>query len=91
MSDFKNHQSPATNESVMSVKDWLLTFVVMMIPIVNLVMMIIWAIKAENPSKRNYFIASWIMFAIMIVLYLILFMVFGSALIGAAMGSGQFN
>lgn len=90
MSDFQNH-SPSNNTPIMSIKDWLITFVIMMIPIVNLVMMIIWAIKAENPNKRNYFIATWIMFAIMMVLYIILFMVFGSALIGAAVGSGQFN
>ena len=60
MSDFQNH-SPSNNAPTMSIKDWLITFVIMMIPIVNLVMMIIWAIKAENPNKRNYFIATWIM------------------------------
>lgn len=92
MSDFQSNQpTNNTTSPIMSVKDWLLTFVVMMIPIVNLVMMIIWAIKAENPNKRNYFIASWIILAIVIVIYIILFMVFGAALIGAAAGSGQFN
>lgn len=90
MSDFQN--SPNTNNApIMSIKDWLITLIIMMIPIVNLVMMIVWAINAKNPSKRNYFIASWILFAIIMALYLILFLVFGTAFIGASMGSGQFN
>lgn len=90
MSDFQNH-SNTNNAPIMSVKDWLITILILMIPVVNLVMMIVWAINAKNPNKRNYFLASWILFAIMIAIYLLLFLIFGSSFIGATMGSMQLN
>ena len=54
---------------VMSVKDWLLTLLVMMIPCVNIIMMFVWAFsKSDNPNKANYFKAYLIYYAISIVL-----------------------
>lgn len=71
--------------SPMSVKEWLITYLLMMIPVAGFVLMIIWAIGGPNVNinKRNLFRASWIMTAIVFVLYIVLFIAFG-ALFAAA-------
>lgn len=67
----------AKQAPVVSVSDWLITILIMAIPIVNIIMMFIWAFSPEtNPSKANYFKASLIWAAIGIgisILFLILF------------------
>ena len=62
---------------VVSVKEWLITNLIMMIPLVNIVMMIVWAFSSNtNPNKANYFKAALILFAIVMVIYLVLAVVF---------------
>ena len=62
---------------VVSVKEWLLTNLILMIPLVNIVMMIVWAFGSNtNPNKANYFKAALILFAIVMVIYLVLAVVF---------------
>ena len=65
---------------VVSVKEWLLTNLIMMIPLVNLIMMLLWAFSSNtNPNKANYFKAALILFAILMAIYLVLAVViFGS-------------
>ena len=62
---------------VVSVKEWLITNLIMMIPLVNIVMMLVWAFNSNtNPNKANYFKAALILFAIVMVIYLVLAVVF---------------
>ena len=62
---------------VVSVKEWLLTNLILMIPLVNIVMMLVWAFDSNtNPNKANYFKAALILFAIVMVIYLVLAVVF---------------
>ena len=62
---------------VVSVKEWLLTNLIMMIPLVNLIMMLVWAFSSNtNPNKANYFKAALILFAIVMAIYLVLAVVF---------------
>lgn len=62
---------------VVSVKEWLITNLIMMIPLVNIVMMLVWAFGSNtNPNKANYFKAALILFAIVMVIYLVLAVVF---------------
>lgn len=62
---------------VVSVKEWLITNLIMMIPLVNIVMMLVWAFSSNtNPNKANYFKAALILFAIVMVIYLVLAVVF---------------
>jgi len=62
---------------VVSIKEWLLTNLIMMIPLVNIVMMLVWAFGSNtNPNKANYFKAALILFAIVMVIYLVLAVVF---------------
>ncbi|MGN6866410.1 hypothetical protein ACTHTQ_09710 [Neisseria sp. P0020.S003] len=58
---------------VVSVKEWLLTNLILMIPLVNIVMMLVWAFSSNtNPNKANYFKAALILFAIVMAIYLVL-------------------
>lgn len=62
---------------IVSVKEWLITNLIMMIPLVNIVMMLVWAFGSNtNPNKANYFKAALILFAIVMVIYLVLGVVF---------------
>ena len=65
---------------VVSVKEWLITNLILMIPLVNIVMTIVWAFGSNtNPNKANYFKAALILFAIVMAIYLVLAVViFGS-------------
>ena len=75
------------SDSTMSVKDWLITIIITAIPIVGLVMLFVWGFgSGTNPSKANWAKAILIFYLIMIVLYF----VFGAALIGGILASGGF-
>ena len=65
---------------IVSVKEWLITNLILMIPMVNIVMMLVWAFSSNtNPNKANYFKAALILFAIVMAIYLVLAVViFGS-------------
>lgn len=70
------------NEPV-TVGNWMLTYLIMCIPIVNLVMLFVWAFSGNvPPSKANWAKASLIWLLIGIVLWILLVMVFG---LGVAM------
>lgn len=57
-----------------SIGDWILTMILTSIPVVNIIMLCIWAFGGENTpaSKRNWAKATLIVAAIAIVLSLIL-------------------
>ncbi len=51
-------------EEPMSVGDWMVTMLIMMIPCVNIVMLFVWAFGSGNKSRANYFKATLIWAAI---------------------------
>ncbi|NTU22007.1 hypothetical protein HPY28_16905 [Brevibacillus sp. HB1.2] len=62
------------NERVMSVKEWLITFLIMMVPVVNLVMYFVWAFGSEgNLNRKNWAKANLLIVGICIGLYLSIF------------------
>ena len=64
---------------IVSVKEWLITNLILMIPMVNLVMIFVWAFNSNtNPNKANYFKAALILFVIYLVLAVAV-VIFGSA------------
>lgn len=67
-------------EEPVSVKEWLITFLILIIPIVNIVMLFVWAFGDGKKSKQNYFKAYLIWLAIIIVLYILILIIFGSIL-----------
>lgn len=67
-----NHYPQEQYVPIISIKEWLITILIMAIPIVNIVMMFVWAFGGgANPSKANYFKASLIWIAIIIGIYII--------------------
>lgn len=72
-------------DEVMSVKEWLITLLILCIPLVNIIMMFVWGFgSGTKPTKANFCKAYLILTAIVIVLYVLLLMVVG---IGAAASS----
>lgn len=72
---------------VITTKEWLITMLIMIIPIVNIVMMFVYAFGSDtNPTKANYFKAALIWAAIGIVISIIIFTFFGF-IIGSALSS----
>jgi ABC-type Fe3+ transport system permease subunit len=70
------------NQPVMKVKDWIVIYLIMLIPIVNIVMLFIWAFdKNINPNKSNWAKASLIWSAIVMVLYILLIAAFGASIL----------
>lgn len=68
------YQAPAEdpNDKPMKVGDWIITWLILIIPLVNLVMPFVWAFGSNvNKSKKSYFQAYLIMMAIGIVLWII--------------------
>lgn len=72
--------APPELEEPVSVKEWLITFLILIIPIVNIVMLFVWAFGDGKKSKQNYFKAYLIWIGIIIVLYILLLILFGSIL-----------
>jgi len=67
---------------VMSLKDWLITWLIFLIPCVNIVMILVWAFSSNgNFNRRNYCRAYLIIIGVLIVLYFIAMMVFGAAIL----------
>ena len=76
-----NYASPDSSAPAMTIGDWIITFIIMVIPIVNLVMLFVWAFSSgTNPSKKNWAKAELIIMAVVIVLSIILSIVFGASL-----------
>jgi len=69
-----------TNTRPMTVGNWMMTLLVLAIPIVNLVMYLIWALSsAGNVNRRNFCKASIYWFLIILGIY-----IFFMALVGVA-------
>lgn len=76
---------------VMTVKDWILTFLVSAIPIVNIIMLFVWAFGDNtNLNKKNYAKASLILAAIFIAIYVVFLIIF-FVILGAAGGMSGDN
>ncbi|MFB1099676.1 MULTISPECIES: hypothetical protein [Bacillaceae] len=67
----RDHQS----NGQMRIMQWVWTLVLTGIPLVNIIMLIIWAADRANP-RRNFAIATFIVMAAVIVIYFIIFMIF---------------
>lgn len=70
------------NNQTVTTKNWVLTILITLIPVVNIIMLFVWAFGAgTQPSKANWAKASLIWLAIFIVLYALIALVFGAALL----------
>jgi uncharacterized membrane protein YqjE len=66
---------------VMSIGDWIITLLIMCIPLVNLIMILVWAFSGNsNPNRANFCKANLILMAIGVILWFIIIAVFGNIL-----------
>jgi len=73
---------------VMSVGDWMITLLVLALPLINIIMYIVWALDAGgNANRRNFCRASLLWFVIMLGISIAIFIVM--LVIGAAFGAAQ--
>lgn len=67
-------------EVPVSIGDWVLSFFVMLIPVVNIIMMFVWAFSSgTNKSKSNFFKAQLIIWLVIILISIIATVVLVSA------------
>jgi len=60
------------DKNYVSIWFWMLACIVMGIPILNVIMICVWAFKGENESRKNYFKASIILFLIGLISTIVL-------------------
>lgn len=77
-------QFDGRNKSVVSMGDWLVTMLIMCIPIANLVMLFIWAFGGSTPeSKSNWAKAQLIWMVIGVILVILLWSTIAALFIGS--------
>ena len=70
-------------QKIPSVGDWMITLLILSIPVVNFIALIYWAVSGStNTVKANFAKAAIVWFVVIIILYLLFF----GALIGAFLG-----
>ncbi|MDD4796651.1 MAG: hypothetical protein PHO66_02665 [Eubacteriales bacterium] len=68
------------NRTTVGIGEWIGVFVLSCIPLVNIIMLLVWAFGNAKPSKKNYARATLILALIGVVLWII------GAIIAAAVG-----
>ncbi len=77
------NQIPAKNQSVVSIGDWIITFILMVIPLVNIVMLFVWAFGGSAPeSKANWAKATLIFYLIGFVIVILFWSAIAALIVG---------
>lgn len=67
--------------AVLSIKDWIITFIIAAIPIVNIIMLFVWGFgDGTNPNKANWAKASLILMAAFAIIYILIMVIFTGAM-----------
>ena len=67
-------QPPVEQAPVMSFMDWVVVFILTSLPIVNIIMLIVWAVGENvNPNKKNFAKAA-LLFAAISILFFVAFL-----------------
>ena len=73
-----------SEQKIPSVGDWMITLLILSIPLVNFIVLLIWAFSSStDPIKANFSKAALLWLLIIVVLYMLFF----GALIGAFLGA----
>ena len=84
-----NAQLSARESSPLSMGDWIITLIVLAIPIVGIVMLFVWGFSdSTNPSKQNYCRAALVIAAVFLVLWLVFAFTIGASFLHAARSMG---
>jgi len=77
-----------SNYRPVTLGDWILTYLLISIPLVNIILLFVWAFGANTPiSKANWAKALLIWMLIGIVLYILFFFVLGMGAVAAGMAA----
>ena len=81
MEQYPNYSQPPQQQQnyggymanpVMTIGNWVVTMLIMCVPIVNIVMLIVWASSStENPNRKNWAIAQLIFMAVGILFWIV--------------------
>ena len=77
------------NNAPISTGEWIITLILMMIPCVNIIMLFVWAFGNCNTNKKNFSRATLIITLVLIIVYIILLLVFGSVLTNLVKSTGS--
>ena len=70
------------NSQPVSIGDWLVTYLILVIPIAGFIMLFVWAFSSDTkPSKANWAKANLILMGIVFGIYFMIFLVFGGYLL----------
>lgn len=77
-------QTQDYDQKPLSVGEWLITLIVLALPLVGLIMLFVWGFGSGNVNRRNYCRATLVFALIIVVLSLVFLFVFGgmAALMG---------
>lgn len=79
-----NNQNPGMDTSPMTMGDWVLTLLALMIPCAGIVLYFVWAFGSHgNINRRNFCRAQLAILGVVLILYLILILIFGVTFAGA--------
>ncbi len=85
LDNFENSNKPV--EQPIPVGDWVLNILILAIPLVNIIMLFVWAFGSDTPTtKANWAKAHLIWIAIAFLLTFLFFAIFGTAIL---MGAGE--
>ena len=85
---YADPEAYASSETI-SVGDWMLTLFLVMLPLVGIIMLFVWGFSSSTPrTKANFAKAALIWSAIILVLYIGFFAMFGAAIMSGMSGSG---
>jgi hypothetical protein len=80
---------PEKSQETQSVTDWMIILLITYIPLVNIIMLLIWAFDSETPlSKKNWAKARLIWILIGFAVSAIFFALFGAALLASGVFDG---
>ncbi|WP_062106642.1 hypothetical protein [Bacillus niameyensis] len=74
-------------QQTMTLKDWIVTMILLFIPFVNIIMLIIWAVDNKN-LQRNLFAKAYLIVTAGFIAIVIIFYIFIFIIIFALAGSG---
>lgn len=80
--NYQNHIESSDKYEIMSVKDWVITLLLLVIPIVNIILLFVWAFSGDtNENKKNYCKAQLIMLAIILGINIIIAIITGISML----------
>jgi len=76
-----NNYGVVKNQSIVSILDWIVTFIIMILPIINIVMLFVWAFGGSvSESKANWAKARLIVWLIGTVVAIFFWSIFAAAI-----------